>query len=77
MGLDKDSPYRIESGLNNGADKANAVIAPGRNFALCISRSIGITPIEQTGNSIPISQDCGNERKESPPNNRRMPDSPK
>ncbi len=71
------SPYNNDNGLNNGAESANADIAPGFTFARRISKRIGNTPIEQTGNSMPTNHDCGSERHRSPPNKRRVPAVPR
>ena len=72
-GRDKVTPYSSDSGLNKGADSANADMAPAFNFARRISIKIGRTPMLQTGSNIPTAQDWGSERKLDPPKSRRIP----
>jgi hypothetical protein len=72
MGADKVRPYSNDTGLNNGAVRAKARIAPPDTPARRISRTTGRTPSEQTGNSIPNSQAVGSERHVPSPNRRRV-----
>ena len=57
IGLDSVSPYSNDIGSKSGDERANAKIVP---IAIPLLRScltIGITPSEQPGNSIPITHD--------------------
>ena len=57
IGFESVRPYNIESGSNSGDESANAKIVP---TAMPLRRNcftIGITPNEQPGSNMPISQD--------------------
>ncbi len=71
-GSDRVSPYNRESGLKSGAVMAKARITPTETPERRIWRRIGMTPSEQTGNSIPISHAWGNSRQVPQPNSRRV-----
>ncbi len=71
-GSDNVRPYMSDSGLKRGAARAKARMVPPGSPARRISRTTGMTPSEQTGSSMPISQPTNSPFQPPPPNRRRV-----